>query len=355
MSLELLVLVYVTFKRRKGIYFWSIIITNIGIILQTTGYILKEFENTCPVVLVTIICKVGWVANVTGFSVVLWSRLHLVVYNPRILRLVLLMIVINAICLHTPIVIFEFGLISRIRDQVLHPMEVMERVQQTIFTCQETIISCLYIYHTAKFLDVGIASHTRKVVALLMAVQILVISLDAGLTTFDYTNMFTLKCTVHPFVYSVKLKLEFIVLNQLLNIVKNGLGPGIRNRDLNFPTFVGPSGAPGSVIPPRDGNQHLKSPANQSVDFITRAIVVTEGPKSISSASYDKQMTQSGERSLSSSHGASTSGSSSVETDEHNLKDVIGKPDEDSQLGLELNSKQSIDDTERKYLGRYEV
>ena len=343
MSLELLVLVYVTFKRRKGIYFWSIVITDLGLILQTTGYILKEFQNSCPDILVTIICKVGWVSNVTGFSVVLWSRLHLVVHDPRILRLVLWMIIINAVCLHTPIVIFEFGLISKIRDQVLRPMEIMERVQQTIFTCQETIISGLYIYHTARFLDVGIAARTRKIVALLMAVQILVISLDAGLTAFDYTNMFTLKCTLHPFVYSVKLKLEFIVLNQLLTIVKTGLMPGVKEH-FNVPTFVIPPGGTGSSLPSPD-NSILKKPENQSVDFITRAPVVTESAKS-PSASSARLATAS------SSQGSGIlSESRPLENDEHNLRDVVGKP-EAAQLGY---GRRSMEDTERQYLGNQNV
>lgn len=70
MSIELLVLVYVTFSH-SGVYFWSIITTTLGIILQTTGYILKSFENPAPDILTTIICKVGWVSNVTGFSIVL--------------------------------------------------------------------------------------------------------------------------------------------------------------------------------------------------------------------------------------------------------------------------------------------
>src|SRR3984885_9730672 len=193
MCIELIVLVYVTFKRHSGLYFWSIIITTCGIALQTTGYILKEFKNDCPPILTTIICKLGWVSNVSGFSIVLWSRLHLVVRDPRILRLVLIMIIVDGILLQTPVVVFEFGLISRHHWEYVRPMEIMERIQQTIFTCQETIISSLYIYHTRRFLNSGYASHTRKVIGLLVAVQMLVICFDAGLTTFDYCNMFTLK------------------------------------------------------------------------------------------------------------------------------------------------------------------
>ncbi|PVH81814.1 hypothetical protein DL98DRAFT_350197, partial [Cadophora sp. DSE1049] len=220
MSIELLLLVYVTFKRHTGVYFWSIIITTIGIVLQTTGYILKSFENSWPVVLVVIICKVGWVANVTGFSIVLWSRLHLVVRNPRILKWLLVIILIDGLVCHTPVVVFEFGLMTKHHDTYYRPMQIMERIQQTVFTLQETAMSCLYIYHTRKFLKIGYPMKTRKVIGLLLLVQLLVIALDAVLTLFDYTDKFTLKCTLHPLVYSIKLKLEFIVLNQLQSLVK---------------------------------------------------------------------------------------------------------------------------------------
>ncbi|KAK4158641.1 hypothetical protein QBC43DRAFT_294870 [Cladorrhinum sp. PSN259] len=105
-SLQLLVLVYVTFRRRTGIYFYSIIVADLGVILQTVGYLLKSFQNRTPPVLVTIICKIGWVGNVTGFAVVLWSRLHLVVRDERILRAALVMIIFNAVALHTPVTVF---------------------------------------------------------------------------------------------------------------------------------------------------------------------------------------------------------------------------------------------------------
>jgi hypothetical protein len=226
MCLELLVQVYFTFKRHRGLYFWSIVITTWGLLLQITGYLLKNFSYNAPKVLVTIICKVGWVSNVTGFSLVLYSRLHLVVHNHKVLRLVLTMIIVDAIIIHTPVEIFEFVLISSHRERYVHPMEIMERIQQTGFTCQESLIGALYIFHTTRFLNGGYAITTRKVMGLLIVVQSLVIGLDAGLTTFDYENMFTLKCTLHPFVYALKLKLEFVVLNQLLELVRGGMAPG---------------------------------------------------------------------------------------------------------------------------------
>ncbi|KAK0726365.1 hypothetical protein B0T21DRAFT_371444 [Apiosordaria backusii] len=145
------------------------------------------------------------------------------------------MITVNAILLHTPIIVFEFGLLSPEgwqRERWLLPMEVMERIQQSVFTLQETFLSGLYILFTFRFLRSGTDNGggaeqedrvVRRVVGLLIGVQVLAVGLDAGLTAFDFLNMFTLKCTLHPFVYAVKLRLEFVVLNQLVGVVKGGL------------------------------------------------------------------------------------------------------------------------------------
>ncbi|KAH7110065.1 hypothetical protein B0J11DRAFT_207465 [Dendryphion nanum] len=342
MSIELLVLVYVTFKRHTGIYFWSIIITTIGIILQTTGYLMKEFAHDSPRVLTTIICKVGWVSNVTGFAIVLWSRLHLVVNNPRVLKGILAMIIINGIVMHTPIVIFEFGLISKHHNVFIRPMEIMERIQQTVFSLQETIISGLYIYHTARFLNGGYASRTRNVVRLLASVQALVIALDAGLTAFDYKNMLTLKCSIHPFVYALKLKLEFIVLNQLLAIVKKGLAPGLMG-------LLSDSNASSS------SDAHINrtsSPAAASSDvekgkgpvaFITKPAILNRSTTS----STETSSVGAGVDSVVVSPAAAVA--LAMAREEQDLIEVLGRPDDTL-----TKTVTGMTDVERQYLGRYD-
>jgi hypothetical protein len=342
MSIELLVLVYVTFKRHSGVYFWSIIITTLGIIFQTTGYILKEFQNNCPPILVVIICKLGWVSNVTGFSIVLWSRLHLVVNNTRILKFVLVMILIDGLVCHTPIVVFEFGLISKHHSTYYHPMQIMERIQQTIFTLQETIISSIYIYHTARFLNVGYAMHTRKVIGLLLCVQVLVVALDATLTVFDYTDKFTLKCTIHPFVYSVKLKLEFIVLNQLQTLVKRGMTPGLSlGSKIPVPSSKpdDPSPSLGFAAP----KEKQKSSPMFEGGFITKASAAAVSPVPSAGDSTADTLEGDGERLGNAQRDSSQN--LQGEGEEHDLKDVVGSPDGETE---------GLGDIERQYLGRWE-
>jgi hypothetical protein len=246
MTVELTLQVFFTFKRHKSLYFWSILVCTWGVSLHVVGLILKLF-NEGNWILSSILFKIGWVGNVTGFSFVLYSRLNLVVRNRKILRAVLVMIITDAFLLHTPIIIFDFGISSPHPDIWFMPMYIMEKIQVTWFSVQETIISLLYIYHTRDFLKDTYTHQTHRVMQLLMTAQVLAILFDVALVTVDWNNMFTLKVTIHPFVYAVKLKMEFIVLNQLLALIKHGVAPrSFPAPDEESPDTSGPT-------PPRTG------------------------------------------------------------------------------------------------------
>lgn len=52
---------------------------------------------------------VGWVFMVSGQSVVLYSRLHLLAITPRVLRLVLWMIIVNGVTIHVTGTVLTVG------------------------------------------------------------------------------------------------------------------------------------------------------------------------------------------------------------------------------------------------------
>jgi hypothetical protein len=184
--------------------------------------------------------------DTTGFAVVLYSRLHLVVPNRKTLRRVLTMIIVDGVLFHTPMIIFLMGLTIHINwDPYVTPFEYTQVVG---FSIQETVISCIYIQKTAKFLKSGYSDRLRKVMTMLIAVQVLVVLMDIALLIIDCIGMFTLKAVLHPFAYGIKLKIEFAVLNLLLNLVKHGstaveffedLNGGGSDRDLESSLPVG--------------------------------------------------------------------------------------------------------------------
>ena len=100
-AIELNVCIYFSFKRRQGLYFWSLLVCSWGIILHGLGFLLR-FPDFANVFVCNTIITIGWYGMVTGQALVLYSRLHLVVKRQDILRGVLIMIIWNAVVSRTP-------------------------------------------------------------------------------------------------------------------------------------------------------------------------------------------------------------------------------------------------------------
>ncbi|CZR58880.1 uncharacterized protein PAC_08772 [Phialocephala subalpina] len=223
--LELNVIIFATFKRRKGLYFWSFIVATWGIVPHTVGFIFKFFDVTsvwwAPLMLVS----PGWFAMVSGQSLVLYSRLHLVVRSGERIRWVLYLIIFNAIVVGIPDMILAF-LTNRpgAPASIVNAFSIFDKTQVTIYFVQESIISALYIYETVRLLGPGqgIAQNPyRKLLRHLILINILVLVFDATLLGTEYSGNFEIQTTYKPAIYSVKLKIEFSVLNRLVSIVKN--------------------------------------------------------------------------------------------------------------------------------------
>ena len=95
-AVELLTLVFTTFRRYSGLYFYSLLVASLGLLPYNIGFLL-EFFILSPDYVGVIIDVPGWIMMVTGQSVVLYSRLHLVLQNRKILRAVLLMIIVDGV------------------------------------------------------------------------------------------------------------------------------------------------------------------------------------------------------------------------------------------------------------------
>lgn len=94
----------------------------------------------------------------------------------------------------------------------------------TGFTIQETIISGLYLYEARKILRPGKVfqrKETSDVLKHLIWVNSFVIFLDAALLATEYAGLFSIQTVFKAAVYSIKLRFEFVVLNQLMDVVGN--------------------------------------------------------------------------------------------------------------------------------------
>ncbi|KAH8701353.1 hypothetical protein GQ44DRAFT_665060, partial [Phaeosphaeriaceae sp. PMI808] len=224
--IELTFLIFATFKKRNGMYFWSLIIATWGIAFHSIGYIAKFFQVITINVLSSCIIAVGWTCMVTGQSLVLYSRLHLIVQDKRWIRWVLYMIVFDAIVMHCPVIILALASASTRSPRFIRVFVLYDKIQLVVFSVQETIISAIYIYHTVRFLgqsdkhgDRNDQKRLRNLLAHLILVNIIVVVLDITLLAVQFSGHFEIQTTYKTAVYSVKLKIEFSVLNRLAQFV----------------------------------------------------------------------------------------------------------------------------------------
>lgn len=184
-------------------------------------------HNTGNWIIAVVLAEIGWVGMVTGFSIVLYSRLNLLVRSRTVLRWTLIMIIMDAFLFHTPTIVFQFGVSNKPSHKKYLPyMAPMERIQVAAFSLQETIISGIYIYCTWQYLQNSFQKSTRRTIALLVSVQITVILADVIVIVLDYLEYFTLKAVLHSFFYAIKLQLEFVILNDIKAMAsKGGLNP----------------------------------------------------------------------------------------------------------------------------------
>ncbi|KAH7130857.1 hypothetical protein EDB81DRAFT_950339 [Dactylonectria macrodidyma] len=223
--IEINVQIFLRFKKRIGLYFWSLLFASWGIALHSVGFLLQYFQLCRNAYVNIVIITLGGVPMVIGQSVVLYSRLHLVVEDKRKIRWVLVMIISSFFLFTIPPTVLNFGSNSPHPQPYLRPFQIYEKIMLFGFATQEIIISGLYVWETRKMLRImtvdGSAAH-RRVMKHLIYVNILVILMDMTIIGTELGGAHEISTTYKSAVYSIKLKLEFPILNQLRTLVKRG-------------------------------------------------------------------------------------------------------------------------------------
>ncbi|KAL4865380.1 hypothetical protein BDV12DRAFT_150515 [Aspergillus spectabilis] len=245
--LELVILVLSTFRRWKGLYFWSLMISGVlGVVPYSIGFLLKFFSHADSTLSVTIL-TVGWWTMVTGQAIVLYSRLHLVLRDERILHRVLCMIIANVFLLHVPTTVLTYGSNVAGRDSVFATgYNIMEKIQMTGFTIQEVIISALYVWETTKLLQLGSSRENRKIMHQLVGINVAIVVMDLILLGLEYASEYAVQITLKGVIYSVKLKLEFAVLGKLVDVVHGDKRPGLIGSPIHLSSLQA-SNTPGGL------------------------------------------------------------------------------------------------------------
>ena len=342
MTLELTFQIYATFKKYSGLYFWSLLFCTWSVTIQQIGRICTYLVPGCNQVFSLTFTMLGWVGTVTGFAVVLYSRLHLVTRSRRILRGVLGIIVADVFILHLPTMVAQIGVVTKHQPSWISWYPTIEKLQIVGFSLQETIISGIYINAARRLVKESYNAHTKHRIRLLVLSQIVCILLNVPFIVLAYVDLFLLMTTLTSFAYAIKLKLEFIVLNQLISIVKHGLAP----RGIHYPdeeqTLESPARRPPAGV--LTSNKKLFS----STSFRRRSSMPTSLPSRVTnSAGADRREKTLGQAGPQPPNQVDSTGRNTLVDSErttHSADDEISPPQEEDK---------SFADIEKRYLGQY--
>lgn len=235
---ELLILIFFTFTRFSGLYFYSLLISSVCVLPYALGFLFKYLMITTGNArwLAVTFITIGWYGMVTGQSVVLWSRLHLLVdpgeKGQWTLKWTKWMIVTNAIVLHIPTTVLTYGSNGDLRtDTFVTGYNVMEKIQMCGFFLQEVTLSSLYIAQAAKLLRNSMRNDSQRFFIQLLGINVLIIIMDLGLLATEAASLYLYETIIKGTIYSIKLKLEFAVLGKLVHFVGGQAGTGTANEE----------------------------------------------------------------------------------------------------------------------------
>lgn len=279
--IEINVTVLRTFKKRRGLYFWSLLISSWGTFFHTLGYVTLWWVPKAPWGLNTSFIMFGWSAMITFQSLVLYSRLHLVIRNHKILRGVLIMIMSTIILIQIPQWVTTWAATDTklsVTKKWSPYDSIMVRVSQLAFLLQEGTLSILYIWGAVKVLSANDKIDVRRVKWDLIYINTFLILVDVIILCLAYTNEHFPKEPIQNFVYAFKLKIEFVVLNQLMIITSQSRATNFNGggRYIKPSSWDSPSAQQARSNPSTDGKQYLglttsasepKSPSAQGCEI----------------------------------------------------------------------------------------
>ncbi|KAG6035386.1 hypothetical protein E4U41_006099 [Claviceps citrina] len=245
-GVEINISLFLLFKRRRGLYFWSCALCSWGVILQPLFIILADFKVWNDAVPSIVMIYLTWFIMVIPQSWVLYSRLHLLMRTASFLGAIKFVLIFNSILFSIPtMVIGTLAQSTDINPNLASFNLIWDRIQLVVYFVQETSLSILYIFQTRTYLrgrsllreqswsgpstvqSNGYrpqAADQKTVLWQLIYANSLVIALDIALLGIQCADLFHLQGAFKPCVYGVKLKIEFVILNRLINIIQRPYG-----------------------------------------------------------------------------------------------------------------------------------
>jgi hypothetical protein len=231
---------------------------------------------------------VGWAIMVTGFSLVLYSRLHIITSKVRALRFLLAAILVISLLVCVPTFLSGYFPNIIIGEKIY---KVASRLE-VLFAAREIILASLYTILFIRFVRGGGSEdprYVRKMLWLLCFAQFITFSCDVILLILVYTDLVLAKNMIQTFSYAIKLEVEFMVLNRLLVFGQRRQGQLVEFEE---------QGRPGGLQVKDKSNRrdgHIESEDRPSVSpgHNTREMRSTKSRKEVSALSIEGNVSSS--------------------------------------------------------------
>ena len=215
------------FRKHRGLYFWSMILGASGCVADCVGIILKYLRPQPSIWPFYTLCLLsGWTTYSLAQLLVLYSRLHLVNQSPRIQRFVFIVTVstIFTCTIPTWVVVWPAYDTNPKVSSLWSPRDaIVERYSQIYYIIVEGIVSGVYIWSLLGLLYMKSSVRQRRVMIDLIYTNIIILAFDLLTVILVYLNQLGLSHPIQSFSYIFKLRLEFLVLNQLMSVAARGL------------------------------------------------------------------------------------------------------------------------------------
>ncbi|RAK96026.1 uncharacterized protein BO80DRAFT_315202, partial [Aspergillus ibericus CBS 121593] len=221
-SMGLVYLIFDFFKRRRGLYFWSLLIASVGTIIACAFCLLFIFGNADTLLPSSIGVVLSYTTISVSNSLVLYSRVHLVT-GGRKPRWILYMIIGSVLLLQFPHVItVPAAAAVHGRGNWTQAVMILEKISVVGYCLREMIILGFYAWATIRNLRPLIflrGRQGRKLIIALIFAGGVSFALDTANMVVDFTVASAVVAAFVPFIISTKLLVEFAALNKLIRLV----------------------------------------------------------------------------------------------------------------------------------------
>ncbi len=184
---EMNVSIHRAFRKRQGLYYYSMLIGTWGCAIDALVIVIKYFlppttSRSSHVWPVALLCLLGgWSFHAPAQLLVLYSRLYLVNQNRKVQRWILVMIVLTVMATIVPSWVVDwpaFDISSGTSSMWSRREAIVDRYTQSALTCAECTIRSVYLWSLIRLLQLKSGVRQRRVLLELIYVIVIALCLD---------------------------------------------------------------------------------------------------------------------------------------------------------------------------------